>query len=148
MESESPEKSHLRFSEEQGLLVYEGEFSPDFPLGWVEPSHFAPPPGEVALDSLPRAERAGRNPSKEAPSQAGCRFLDYGSGSSLLRFTAGSDGCRKNIFSASTSRKVEFRQHDGQQFTPSSRFFRTALEDRSRPRFQVNRKEFRHVPRL
>src|SRR5205823_10881501 len=55
---------------------------------------------------------------------------------------------RKNIFSASTSRKVEFRQPDGQQFTPSSRFLRTALADRSRPRFQVNRKELRHVPCL
>ena len=46
---------------------------------------------------------------------------------------------RKNLFSASTSRKVEFQQHDGQQFTPSSRFFRTALEDRSRPRFLLER---------
>jgi len=52
MESESPEKSQLRFSEKRGLLVYEGEFSPDFPLGEVEPSHFAPPPGEVTLGSL------------------------------------------------------------------------------------------------
>jgi hypothetical protein len=92
MESESPEKGHLRFSEEQGLLVYEGEFSPDFSLGWVAPAHFAPPSGEVALGPLPRAERAGRNPSKQAPSQAGCRSVDYHSGSSLLRFTAGSDG--------------------------------------------------------
>src|SRR5260370_31012434 len=32
-------------------------------------------------------------------------------------------GCRKNVFSASTARKAEFRQHDEQQFTPSSRFF-------------------------
>jgi len=62
------------------------------PWAWVEPSHFAPPPGEVALGSLPLAEREGTNPSKQAPSQAGCRFLDYDSGSSLLRFTAGSDG--------------------------------------------------------
>ena len=92
MESESPEKSQLRFSEKRGLLVYEGEFSPDFPLGEVEPSHFAPPAGEVTLGSLPLAEREGKNPSKQAPSQAGCRFLDYDRGSNLLRFTAGSDG--------------------------------------------------------
>jgi hypothetical protein len=92
MESESPEKSKLRFSEKLGLLVYEGEFSPGFPMGWVEPSHFAPPPGEVTLGSLPCAERESKNPSKQAPSQAGCRSVDYDSGSSLLRFTAGSDG--------------------------------------------------------
>ena len=62
MESESPEKSHLRFSEEQGLLIYEGEFSPDFPLGWVEPSHFAPPPGEVTLGSLTPRRARGQEP--------------------------------------------------------------------------------------
>ena len=60
MESESPEKSKLRFSEKRGLLVYEGEFSPDFSLGWVERPHFAPPPGEVVLGSLPCPEFHGR----------------------------------------------------------------------------------------
>jgi hypothetical protein len=122
MESESPEKSHLRFSEEQGLLVYEGEFSPDLPLGWVEPSRFAPPRGDVALGSLPRAEREGRNSLKLAPSQARCRFLDYDSGSPYFVSRPEAMDGRKNIFSASMSRKVEFRQHDVQQFTPSSRF--------------------------
>ena len=62
MESESPEKSQLRFSEKRGLLVYEGEFSPDFPLGGVEPFHFAPPPGEVALDSLTPRRARGKEP--------------------------------------------------------------------------------------
>ena len=62
MESESPEKSQLRFSEKRGLLVYEGEFSPDFPLGSVEPFHFAPPPGEVALGSLTPRRARGKEP--------------------------------------------------------------------------------------
>jgi hypothetical protein len=71
MESESPEKSQLRFSERLGLLVYEGEFSPGFPRGWVEPSHFAPPPGEVTLGSLPLAERESKNPSNKRLARQG-----------------------------------------------------------------------------
>ncbi len=63
MESESPEKSQVIFSEKRGLLVYEGEFSPDFPLGGVEPFHFAPPPGEVALGSLTPRRARGKEPS-------------------------------------------------------------------------------------
>ena len=46
----------------RGLLVYEGEFSPDFPLGGVEPFHFAPPPGEVALGSLTPRRARGKEP--------------------------------------------------------------------------------------
>jgi len=36
----------------EGLLVYGGEFSPDFPLGLVEPSHFGQPPCIAAGRSI------------------------------------------------------------------------------------------------
>src|SRR2546423_15596138 len=65
MESESPEKSQLRFSEKRGLLVYEGEFSPDFPLGLsgAVPLRSATWGGNTRLtDSAPSArERTLRN---------------------------------------------------------------------------------------
>jgi len=76
MESESPEKSQLRFSEKRGLLVYEGEFSPDFPLGEVEPSHFAPPAGEVTLGSLTPCQARGKEPFETARTTPGTLSVD------------------------------------------------------------------------
>ena len=57
MESESPEKSQLRFSEKRGLLVYEGEFSPDFTLAVVY-SEFEKKRGKPLIGKKFRKQRA------------------------------------------------------------------------------------------
>src|SRR5438876_1238895 len=36
----------------EGFLVYRGEFSPTFPVGLVEPSHFGQPPSLTACRSM------------------------------------------------------------------------------------------------
>ena len=46
------EPKGVEFFPFEGLLVYRGEFSPTFPVGLVEPSHFGQPPSLTACRSM------------------------------------------------------------------------------------------------